>query len=203
MRPVTWPSAGSSAELLALVPAEHPLGAVFHTAGVIEEQPVEALSSERLGAILRAKAAGALHLHELTERMELSAFVLFSSIAGIFGAGGQGGYAAANAYLDCLAEHRRARGLAATAVAWGAWAGEGMAAGAGEQLDRRGIRQLEPDAALATLQRALDGNESCLTVADLDWSRYALSYTATRPRPLIERGAGGAASAATQRDGLR
>jgi acyl transferase domain-containing protein/D-arabinose 1-dehydrogenase-like Zn-dependent alcohol dehydrogenase/acyl carrier protein len=174
------------AELLAVAEGQHPLDAVFHAAGVIEEQPLDALSAERLGEILAAKAAGALHLHELTAHMELSAFVLFSSIASTFGAGGQGGYAAANAFLDALAEHRRARGLVATSVAWGAWAGEGMARGAGEQLGRRGIRELAPELALDELQRALDGDEGCLTVADLDWARYALSYTATRPRPLIE-----------------
>ncbi len=171
--------------LLAMVPAECPLDAVFHTAGAIEEQPVDRLGAERLGEVLAAKAAGALHLHELTGELELSAFVLFASIAGVFGAGGQGGYAAANAFLDGLAEHRRASGLAATSIAWGAWAGEGMAAGAGEQLGRRGIRELAPELAIDALQRALDAEEQCLVVADLDWSRYALSYTAARPRPFI------------------
>ena len=177
---------GQLEELLAGIPEEQSLDAIVHTAGVIEEESVEALTVERLGEALASKAAGALHLHELTEGQDLSAFVLFSSIAGVFGSGGQGGYAAANAFLASLAEYRRARGLAATSVAWGAWAGEGMAAKAGKQLLRRGIREMPPELAVDALQRALDLDESSLVVADLDWERYAPSYTATRPRPLIE-----------------
>jgi pimaricinolide synthase PimS1 len=177
---------GQLEELLAGVPEEQPLDAIVHVAGVIEEEPVEALTVERLGEALASKAAGALHLHELTEGQNLSAFVLFSSIAGVFGSGGQGAYAAANAFLASLAEYRRARGLAATSVAWGAWAGEGMAAKAGKQLLRRGIREMPPELAVDALQRALDLDESSLVVADLDWERYAPSYTAARARPLIE-----------------
>ncbi len=172
--------------LLAAVPEEHPLDAVIHAAGVISEQPIGELTVEQLGQELACKADGALALHELTSQMDLSAFVMFSSIAGTFGSGGQAAYAAANAFLTSLAEHRRALGLVATSVAWGAWAGEGMADGAGEQLNRRGIREMAPELALEALQQTLDRDEPCLTVADIDWGRYALSYTAARPRPLIE-----------------
>ncbi len=172
--------------LLAAVPEEDPLDAVVHAAGVIAEQPIGELTVERLGEELACKADAALALHKLTAQLDLSAFVMFSSIAGVFGSGGQAGYAAANAFLACLAEHRRGLGLAATSIAWGAWAGEGMAAGAGEQLNRRGICEMAPKLALGALRQALDRGESCLTVADLDWERYAVSYTAARPRPLIE-----------------
>jgi acyl transferase domain-containing protein/NADPH:quinone reductase-like Zn-dependent oxidoreductase/acyl carrier protein len=173
-------------ELLAALPEEHPLEAVVHAAGVIAEQPLGELTVERLGEELACKTDGALALHELTAHMDLSAFVMFSSIAGVFGSSGQGGYAAGNAFLTCLAEYRRDLGLTATSLAWGAWAGEGMAAGAGDQLNRRGIQEMEPELALDALRQALDRDESFLTVADLNWERYAVAYTAARPRPLID-----------------
>ncbi|HTD58878.1 MAG TPA: type I polyketide synthase, partial [Solirubrobacteraceae bacterium] len=173
-------------ELLAAVPAELPLDAVIHAAGVIAEQPLGELTVERLEQELAGKAGAALALHELTADMELSAFVMFSSIAGVFGSAAQAGYAAGNAFLWSLAEHRAALGLAATSIAWGAWAGEGMAAAAGEQLNRRGIREMAPELALGALQQALDRSESSTVVADIDWERYALAYTAARRRPLIE-----------------
>jgi acyl transferase domain-containing protein/NAD(P)-dependent dehydrogenase (short-subunit alcohol dehydrogenase family)/D-arabinose 1-dehydrogenase-like Zn-dependent alcohol dehydrogenase/acyl carrier protein len=177
---------GQLQELLDALPREYPLRSVIHAAGVIAEQPVGELTVKQLGEELACKTDGALALHELTAQMDLSAFVMFSSIAGVFGSAGQAGYAAGNAFLTSLAEHRRAHGLTATSIAWGAWAGEGMAAGAGEQLNRRGIQEMKPELALAALRGALDRDESFLTVADLAWERYAVAYTATRPRPLID-----------------
>ncbi|MGW2378248.1 type I polyketide synthase, partial [Kitasatospora sp. NPDC001683] len=112
------------AELLAEVPAAHPLTAVLHLAGVADDGVIDSLDRRRTADVLAPKALSAWHLHELTRDLELSAFVLFSSVAATFGAPGQGNYAAANAYLDALALHRRSLGLPAQALSWGLWARE-------------------------------------------------------------------------------
>src|SRR5262249_27697884 len=116
----------------------------------------------------------------------LDAFVLFASVAGVLGNAGQANYAAANAFLDALAEHRRAHGLPATAVAWGAWAGDGLlTAQTADALRRRGVLSMAPPLAVATLARALDHDETTITVADIDWTRFAPIFAAARPRPLF------------------
>ncbi|HEX2315086.1 MAG TPA: SDR family NAD(P)-dependent oxidoreductase, partial [Thermomonospora sp.] len=127
------------AELLAAVPAEHPLTAVVHAAGVLDDGTVETLTAEGLGRVLAAKADAARHLHELTRHHDLAAFVLFSSVAGIAGNPGQASYAAANTYLDALAQHRRARGLPATSIAWGLWEKASTMTGGLSEADRSRI----------------------------------------------------------------
>ncbi|WP_438268558.1 type I polyketide synthase [Micromonospora peucetia] len=162
------------------------IGAVFHTAGVAHAGPVAATDVAELADALRAKVAGAVNLDEVCGD-DLSAFVLFSSGAGVWGGGHQGGYAAANAFLDAFAEDRRRRGRAATAIAWGAWDGGGMvdAEGAADQMFRSGVRAMRPDLAVSVLAEALDHGDTTLTVADIAWDRFLQTYTLARPRPLI------------------
>jgi acyl transferase domain-containing protein/acyl carrier protein len=105
-------------ELLASVPAEHPLSTVIHTAGVLDDGVIESLDGERLARVMAPKVGAALNLHELAGDAEL---IFFSSAAATMGSPGQGNYAAANAFLDALAAYRRAQGLPGTSLAWGAW----------------------------------------------------------------------------------
>jgi NAD(P)-dependent dehydrogenase (short-subunit alcohol dehydrogenase family)/thioesterase domain-containing protein/acyl carrier protein len=122
--------------LLRSVPAEHPLTGVVHAAAVIDNSMVGSMTAEQIDSVLTPKADAALHLHELTQELDLGLFVLCSSMAATFGGPGQGNYAAANAFLDALAEHRRARGLAATSVQWGIWEGVGKARALADSLDQ-------------------------------------------------------------------
>ncbi|WP_455433022.1 type I polyketide synthase [Streptomyces triculaminicus] len=172
------------AELLRGLPD---LTAVFHTAGVDTPGPLPGTSPEAFAEVVAAKAAGAAHLDELLGDRPLDAFVLFSSIAGVWGAGGQAAYSSANACLDALAAARRARGLAATAVAWGPWAEAGMAGSAevADALRRRGLNPMTPAFAISSLAEALGRDEAAVTVADVAWERFAPTFTIGRPSPLL------------------
>jgi acyl transferase domain-containing protein/D-arabinose 1-dehydrogenase-like Zn-dependent alcohol dehydrogenase/acyl carrier protein len=161
------------------------LRAVVHTAGVLDDGVLDTLTPERLRNVLRPKVDGARWLHELTH--DLDAFVLFSSVAGVLGAAGQGNYAAANAYVNALASHRRALGLAAVSVAWGPWGEVGMAADpiAAQRARRSGVPPLAPRLAVAALHRAMASTEAVVVVADIDWDRFGPAFTAARPSRLI------------------
>ncbi|MFE7126545.1 SDR family NAD(P)-dependent oxidoreductase [Streptomyces sp. NPDC057617] len=178
------------AALLGTVPAEHPLTGVVHTAGVLDDATVEALTPERLDAVLGPKADAAWHLHELTRDLPrpLAAFVLFSSVSGLTGTAGQANYAAANTYLDALAAHRHALGLAATSLAWGLWdATHGMGGTLGEagvaRWARAGVRPLTPERGLALFDRALVGARALTVPVDFDLA--ALRSRTEAPAPLL------------------
>ncbi|MFE5142016.1 type I polyketide synthase [Streptomyces fagopyri] len=176
----------ADAEAVAGLLSRYPVDAVFHAAGVLDDDLVDRLTPERVAAVMAAKAVGADHLDALTGDLDLSAFVVFSSIAGVWGSGGQSAYAAANAHLDALVERRRARGLAGTAVAWGPWDGGGMVSEQGAaELVRRGLRVMDPERALAGLGRALDVGDTTVVVADVDWAKFLAPFTARRPSPLL------------------
>ncbi|WP_455768957.1 type I polyketide synthase [Micromonospora zamorensis] len=180
------------AALLASVPAEHPLTAVVHVAGVSDDGVVSALTPDRVGAVLRPKVDAAHHLHELTRDADLSAFVLFSSLAATLGGGGQGNYAAANAYLDALAQHRRAAGLPAVSLVWGLWdARSGMS----EHLDdthfsriaRGGIVSMPSEDALALFDRAITASVPVVAPARLDFAALR-AQAAQGGVPVLLRG---------------
>ena len=173
------------AKVIATIPPDQPLRGVVHAAGVLDDGVLGALTPERMAAVARPKADGAWWLHELTD--DLDFFVLFSSAAGVLGSAGQGNYAAANAFVDALAAHRRALGLPATSIAWGAWAGVGMAAdpALAQRMRRGGMSPMDPELAVTVLSRALGGTETTLTVADIDWARFETGFSAARPSRLI------------------
>ncbi|WP_433335339.1 SDR family NAD(P)-dependent oxidoreductase [Spirillospora sp. CA-294931] len=173
---------------LAELLAAHPPAAVVHAAGVAgRTAPITETGDAELAEVVHGKVAGAANLHELLGDTPLDAFVLFSSISGIWGSGGQTAYSAGNAYLDALAEHRRARGLTATAVAWGPWGEGGMAADpeVAGRLRRQGLAPMSPARAIVALGQALDHDETCVTVADVDWGRFAPGFTSGRPSALL------------------
>ncbi|MGI5175027.1 type I polyketide synthase [Dactylosporangium sp. CA-152071] len=174
------------AGLLASVPDDRPLRAVFHAAAILDDGVIDGITAERAAAVAAPKADAALHLDELTRALDLTAFVLFSSLGGTLGGPGQGSYAAANSLLDALAQQRHAAGLPATAVAWGVWAGGGLAGGEiGESARRQGMLPMDPGKAISLLHRALDDGDTCVVVADVDWPRYAPAFTASRPSPAL------------------
>ncbi|GAA2368146.1 type I polyketide synthase [Streptomyces cuspidosporus] len=198
--------------VLDAIPAEHPLSAVIHAAGVSEQNLIADVDDEHLSRTLAPKALAARHLHELTRHLDLSAFILFSSVSAAWGSGQQAAYAAANAYLDALAEHRRGLGLPTTSVAWGLWGEVGMAT-APEEVDafrRRGIHPLDPALAVASLQQAVERRETSAVIAAVDWRRFLTGFTALRPSPLLsdlpeaaEARAGEAGPAKEEADPLR
>ncbi|MFC9477109.1 type I polyketide synthase [Nocardia sp. NPDC056952] len=168
------------------IPAEHPLRAVVHTAGVVSSGRLAETTVEQIAVSNAAKVAGARNLDRLTRDCELDAFVLFSSGAASWGSAGSAAYALGNAYLDGLALERRACGLPATSIAWGLWGGGGMAEGAAEMmLGRRGLRHMMPEAAVYALAAAVVGDDTLVTVADVDWAWFAQTFTIARPSRLI------------------
>ncbi|WP_203842936.1 type I polyketide synthase, partial [Winogradskya humida] len=183
--------AGDRDDLAGLLAWSGPaISTIMHTAGVLDDGVVERLSPDRFATVLRAKATGAALLDELTAGLDLDAFVLFSSAAATLGTAGQGNYAAANAYLDALAENRRGRGLPALAVAWGAWNGSGFAdsSDAVRARVRRGaMPAMDPDLAVRALGEALDGTDAVLSVMDVDWALLAAAPGAAdlRELPLV------------------
>ncbi|MBW5425365.1 SDR family NAD(P)-dependent oxidoreductase, partial [Streptomyces sp. BG9H] len=194
--------------VLAGIPAEHPLTAVVHLAGVLDDGLVSSLTPERLDAVLRPKADAAWHLHRLTRDRDLAAFVLFSSVMGALGGAGQGNYAAANVYLDALAAHRRAQGLPATSLAWGLWDQRSDMTGELDRADlarmaRVGLTPLRSREGLALFDAAVALDEPTLVPARLDTARLAqggggplpaVLGALVRPRAARRTAAAGAAS---------
>ncbi|MFF8452758.1 SDR family NAD(P)-dependent oxidoreductase [Streptomyces leeuwenhoekii] len=161
------------ARLLDAIPAEAPLTAVVHAAGVVDDGVLTELTPQRLDAALGPKMVAAWNLHELTLDLELSAFVLFSSMSGLIGPAGQANYAAGNAYLDALAQYRRARGLPGVSLAWGMWAERSAMTGHLTDVDlarlaRLGVTLSSSEEGVALLDAALGLDEPVLVPVTLD-----------------------------------
>jgi acyl transferase domain-containing protein len=173
-------------ELIRSIPADRPLTAVVHTAAALHDGVIDELTPAQIGQALQAKVRGAQNLHELTKDLPLSAFVLFSSLGGTVGLPGQGNYAPGNVYLDALAVQRRSAGLPATSIAWGAWAGGGMAKGKVSGLLRRhGLPEMPPQTMVEGLGQAVRYGDTCVVVAEVDWRLFYTAFTAGRPSPLL------------------
>ncbi|GGQ88672.1 hypothetical protein GCM10010195_50570 [Kitasatospora griseola] len=174
------------AALLAGIPADRPLSAVVHAAGVLDDGTVESLTPDRMRHVLRPKVDAALNLHALTRELPLSAFVLFSSASATVGNAGQGNYAAANAFLDALAQHRRALGLPAQSLAWGLWARRSTMTGTLSAADLRrmsrgGTAAIDSEEGLALFDAALTLDEPLLVPVKIDLGRLR---TAARTGPV-------------------
>ncbi|KKK06291.1 type I polyketide synthase, partial [Micromonospora sp. HK10] len=178
------------AAALGAVEPDHPLTAVFHAAGVLDDAALHTLTDRQIRDVLRPKVDGAWHLHQATRDLDLAAFVLYSSVAGVLGGPGQAHYAAANTFLDALAHHRRATGLPATALAWGHWAETSALTGTLGEVDRarlaRGIRPMATELALDLLDTALPGDKQPVLVpAALDLAGLRAHADAGGLPPLL------------------
>jgi acyl transferase domain-containing protein len=187
--------------LLAQVSPDAPLRGVVHAAGVLDDGVLTSLTPERLDTVLRPKADAALTLHELTREADLTAFVLFSSAAGVLGAPGQGSYAAANAFLDALAARRRAQGLTGTSLAWGLWGG-GMGSALEDadahRIGETGITALSTEDGLRLLDSAAGSAEALLVPIALD--TRVLAGTGDDDLPAVLRGLAGTPGRRTAQD---
>ncbi|WTD36869.1 type I polyketide synthase [Streptomyces sp. NBC_01643] len=162
--------------LLDSIPSRHPLTAVVHTAGVLDDGVIASLTPERLATVLRPKADAAWNLHELTRDLDLAAWVLYSSVAGTVGSAGQGNYSAANAFLDALAAHRNAQGLPAVSIAWGLWGQDsdmtgGLSAADVDRVSRSGLLPLSAEQGVGLFDAALRGGSPAPVAARLDMAR--------------------------------
>ncbi|TCO60798.1 type I polyketide synthase [Actinocrispum wychmicini] len=184
VRPCDVTDRNAVAQLLTDIPVEHPLNVVVHAAGALDDATIYGLTPERIDTVMAPKADAAWLLHDLTRDVNLDAFVLFSSAAGVFGTPGQGNYAAANTFVDALAHHRHATGKPATSLAWGLWA-ETSTLTAG--VTRAGLAPMATERALALFDMALASGRPALVPADLDLRQLRkLSVDGSVP-PLFSR----------------
>ncbi|MHC1403018.1 SDR family NAD(P)-dependent oxidoreductase, partial [Mycobacterium avium] len=178
------------AKVIADIPMQHPLTGVIHAAGVLEDAVVTSLTPQRIDTVLRAKVDAAWNLHELTRDLDVGAFVMFSSIAGLAGASGQGNYAAGNSFLDGLAAHRRAHGLPAISLGWGLWdQASAMTGGLGAadlaRFGRDGIVAMSSQEALELMDTALIVDEPFLLPAHIDLAALRAKFDGGTLPPMF------------------
>ena len=178
-----------------------PLRGVVHSAGVVDDGVLIHQTWDRFDTAMSAKVRGAWNLHALTASRSLDFFVLFSSTASLVGPPGQGNYAAANAFLDALAHHRRRRGLAGLSVNWGPWAEVGLAA-RGNVLDRAkaiGVGAIDSASGVRALEHLLQVDVAQTCVLPVDWNRFLATFPAGRELPLFRDMTGPAPSTVVER----
>jgi polyketide synthase 12 len=178
------------AKVLADIPVQRPLSGVIHAAGVLDDAVISSLTPERVDAVLRAKVDAVWNLHELTRDLDVSAFVMFSSMAGLAGASGQANYAAANSFLDGLAVHRRTQGLPAISLAWGLWDQASAMTGALGAADRArfgrdGIVAMSSNEALDLMDTALIVDEPFMLPAHIDLAALRVKFDAGTLPPMF------------------
>ncbi len=178
------------AKVIADIPVQHPLSAVIHTAGAVDDAVVTSLTPERMEAVMRAKVDAAWNLHELTRDLDVSAFVMFSSMAGLAGSSGQANYAAANSFLDALAAHRQARGLPGISLGWGLWDQASAMTGGLANVDfkrfaRDGIVAMSSDEALGLLDTAMIVDEPFMLPAHIDFAALRVKFDGGTLPPMF------------------
>jgi polyketide synthase 12 len=178
------------AKVLADIPVQRPLSGVIHAAGVLDDAVISSLTPERIDSVLRAKVDAAWNLHELTRELDVSAFVMFSSMAGLAGASGQANYAAANSFLDGLAVRRRRQGLPAISLAWGLWDAASAMTGALGAADRArfgrdGIVAMSSDEALELMDTALIVDEPFMLPAHIDLAALRVKFDSGTLPPMF------------------
>lgn len=186
--------AGSDADLAGVIAdierSGPPLRGVFHLAMVIDDAPMGALTANRLRTVMSPKARGAWILHQRTKHLPLDCFVMFSSVSSIFGNPAQANYAAANAFLDSLAQHRHALGLPALSINWGVLGGEGYVARnerVAEFLARQGTAAISPNEAVKLLEMFLANDAAQAAAIRVDWAKWRQSFRGLQDNPFLSR----------------
>ncbi len=184
---------GSPADVTRLVAeareAGRALKGVFHLAMVIDDAPLGSLTHDRMQSVMSPKSYGAWLLHEATRDLELDCFVMFSSVSSTFGNPAQGNYAAANAFLDALAHHRRALGLPALTVNWGVLGGEGYVARnerVAEFLARQGTMPISPGQVVALLESLLASGVAQVIAIRVDWNKWRQFFRGSQENPVLQ-----------------
>ena len=174
-------------KLLDSINLPYPLKGIVHAAGVLDDGVIQSLTPQRFSKVMQPKIQGAWNLHQASSELSLDFFVMFSSLASVLGGMGQASYAAANAFLDSLAHHRKAKSLPATTINWGAWSQVGMAANMAEQEKQRlldqGERFIEPEQGLQILLSAVSKQITQLGVFPIHWQDYLKKHNT----PFLER----------------
>jgi acyl carrier protein len=185
--------------VLAAVPPAAPLRGVVHAAGVLSDGALLQQEWRRFAAPFGPKVDGSWILHGLTRQMRLDFFVMYSSLASVVGSSGQANHAAANAFMDALAAHRRAGGLPGLSIAWGAWSEIGAAADRhlAQRIGARGLEVIPPQQGLDWLERAMDADWSQVAVFPVRWNDFQDQAQAAWPMfDDVRRTGSGAAGAA-------